>query len=533
MNFTRRICWILFSGAAFGQQTVSLSGVVLDAGSRAPLSGVHVQLVPVIESPTPFGTTTGNDGRFSFTGIPAGSYAVVPRFPGMVFEPLDPAGPIVPDATLVSGETKEIQIGMAHKAVISGRVTDEARVPVENVSIQIESAPGRQAALRFYQQYYQLSTQIRTDDRGEYRISVPPGAYYVRANVMILERTIGASAASAGVYVDTYFPSTPKATQPIEAQAGRESAHTDIVLLEKHSLTISGVVSGIQLPGWTSVMANSPAIRVFRFTPVDSSGRFTIRNLPPETYIVYAENTVEADQHIRRHSAAVEIKLTDRDVTDLALTVGEVVHLTGHIETAAGAPVTAIHLVPALPGVNIPPVEGVVNAKGDFEIDRVNAERYKISLTSDSHNVFVRSVTLSGNSSPDRTLDLRHVGAATKAVISCGVGARVSGTVSATGGPLALRGMVVILDPLDKNIPAERTRAGLNNQGSYTFEAIPPGRYRLALMTGRPAALPLASEEIDAALARAGETIEVTGTAEVKKDLKADEPPKARERTVQ
>src|ERR1051326_8053864 len=60
---------------AQGQRpTGAVAGIVTDAHSSAPLQGVALEVVG-----TRLGGTTGSDGRYRITGIPAGSYTLVAR----------------------------------------------------------------------------------------------------------------------------------------------------------------------------------------------------------------------------------------------------------------------------------------------------------------------------------------------------------------------------------------------------------------------------------------------------------------------
>src|SRR5262245_50432330 len=124
MNFSCqpiRIILSLTATAIFAQNTATVSGVVIDAGTKAPLAGVRVQLIQSAAMPVVYGVSTNDQGQFIFAGIPAGNYGVVPRRTGMALVRLAPDDPPVPTFPIKSGETKEIRLGLAQKAVISGR----------------------------------------------------------------------------------------------------------------------------------------------------------------------------------------------------------------------------------------------------------------------------------------------------------------------------------------------------------------------------------------------------------------------------
>ena len=84
-----------------------------------------------------------------------------------------------------------MRIAMVQKAVISGRVTDDAGLPVDSARIILEpEGSGAMMAMAMMQ----MQAMVATDDRGEFRMSAPPGKFYLKAGVPTGEKAIGASA---------------------------------------------------------------------------------------------------------------------------------------------------------------------------------------------------------------------------------------------------------------------------------------------------------------------------------------------------
>jgi hypothetical protein len=58
-----------------------IGGMVLDAASRSPLSGVSVEAVSDVSGDQPHMISTEADGKFQLTGLQSGTYTVTLTFP--------------------------------------------------------------------------------------------------------------------------------------------------------------------------------------------------------------------------------------------------------------------------------------------------------------------------------------------------------------------------------------------------------------------------------------------------------------------
>ena len=95
------------------QDAGTISGIVIDAASRAPIPSAQVQIVG-----TTRGATTGDDGRFRIAGVRPGSYQV--RVLRLGYQAS--AQP----ATVTSGGTTELQFGLSQAAVSLEQVVTTA-----------------------------------------------------------------------------------------------------------------------------------------------------------------------------------------------------------------------------------------------------------------------------------------------------------------------------------------------------------------------------------------------------------------------
>ena len=190
MNFSRPLSAFALL-ALCAQDMTTVSGLVVDAADRSPLAGVHIKLVAANERQTVYGDTTDDKGRFSFGALPPGIYAILPLRAGMTLQGLDGTSVPLPIVSVKSGVNQELRIAMVQKAVISGRVTDDAGLPVDSARITLE--PEGSGAM-MTMAMMQMQATVATDDRGEFRMSAPPGKFYLKAGVPTGEKAIGASA---------------------------------------------------------------------------------------------------------------------------------------------------------------------------------------------------------------------------------------------------------------------------------------------------------------------------------------------------
>ena len=158
--------------------TAVVSGTVTMAGTGQPARKVRVNL----SSPEIRGSrtvTTDDQGRFSFTALPAGRYNLSASRPGhmtVAFGQRQPGRPGTP-IQLSDGQKFQAQLQIPKSSVLTGTVFDENGEPAPMVSVRamrIQIQNGERTSLN--------SNAVTTDDRGIYRIfGLQPGDYIVCA----------------------------------------------------------------------------------------------------------------------------------------------------------------------------------------------------------------------------------------------------------------------------------------------------------------------------------------------------------------
>ncbi|MFH5831491.1 TonB-dependent receptor domain-containing protein [Halalkalibaculum sp. DA384] len=175
---------ILFLPAAmFSQSTGSVSGTVTSQNDQSPVSDVNV-FIPN----TTFGTTTDNNGAFTISNLPAGTYTLKATFIG--FEPARKR------VTITAGTTTEVAFSLAEVSYeLSGIAVHSLRPDLEPKN-ELEDQQVREANPR---------------DSGEL-LRVVPGVDAVRRGPIGLDPVVrGLRETEVGTYLDgtRIFPAGP------------------------------------------------------------------------------------------------------------------------------------------------------------------------------------------------------------------------------------------------------------------------------------------------------------------------------------
>jgi uncharacterized protein (DUF2141 family) len=158
--------------------TATITGVVLMAGSGQPARKVRVNLSGS-ELRTGRSTVTDDQGRFSFTALPAGRYSLSANKPGHLNVTYGQRRPGLQGTQiqLSDGQKFQAQLQLPRGGVLTGTVLDENGEATPGTSVR---------AMRFVNQNGRRTLQSNgsgtTDDRGIYRIyGLQPGNYVVCA----------------------------------------------------------------------------------------------------------------------------------------------------------------------------------------------------------------------------------------------------------------------------------------------------------------------------------------------------------------
>ncbi|MEO5897342.1 MAG: carboxypeptidase-like regulatory domain-containing protein [Vicinamibacterales bacterium] len=158
--------------------SASVSGTIVMAGTGQPARKTRVSLSGS-ELNGSRSTTTDDQGRFSFTALPAGRYGLSANKPGHLSVTYGQRRPGLQGTQiqLSDGQKFQAQLQIPRGSVITGTVTDENGEPTPNTQVR---------AMRYVTQNGRRTLQSTasgsTDDRGIYRMfGLQPGEYVVCA----------------------------------------------------------------------------------------------------------------------------------------------------------------------------------------------------------------------------------------------------------------------------------------------------------------------------------------------------------------
>jgi hypothetical protein len=333
-----------------------------------------------------------------------------------------------------------------------------------------------------------------SDERGEYRISVAPGKYYIVAGSagpftwrgMAQPPEIRTDGSIEANYGRTYYPgaaTTAKAV-PVETKAGAEIGGMDIHLVrQSRGATISGTVTGgadDPHPVMVFIRRDDDAGRTnYSGNAVTGgTGHFQIANLQPGTYRLSAFDFVGKT---RLYSVPVTVQLEGGDISGVSLALASGGEITGSLEVAGGPATEKVSVsLSAEANYGDTPAPAEVDTNGAFHIAGIAPGRYRLNVTPMPDNWYLKSVRLDGGEVANGHLDFSRgmQGSSLKIVVSRN-GGQISGKLlDKNGEPAGAVPVLVVLVDDPKEIDFDRS-VRETEDGTYRLQGIRPGKYKL------------------------------------------------------
>jgi hypothetical protein len=473
-----------------------MQGQVVEASSARPISGAMVQIEGPLGSAT---TTTDAAGRYEVIGLKPGSYSVSATATGYVegyygrsavAAILFGAPVAVPGGHITTG----IDVGLHRAGSISGRVTDAAGDPLLGGEVEVirENGGGpdglRPAPVAFAQ----------TTADGSYQLSdLRPGDYYLRAySSRVVQPTANGVTLA---YASTFYPGvrTLNEAQPLRLYPGQELLDIDIALGTTRRFRVSGTVSdasgesidGLRVVLHATASSGGPAAELSAH--VDKAGRFEIRDVAPNTYMVTAR---DVRRPVRWFSATQTLTVT-ADVADLEVRAKPGAYLVGRVLRDAGA---AKPLAVAGLGVGfeirvagLEFISGMgpfrVAADGTFSVESPGGP-VVFKVMNVPTGWMVKSIHLDGGQIDNEPIDF-GAGRRDVEIILTDQVSGVSGVVvDRDGRALPNHSVVVFPDNPARWHPSSRfiLAAQSNNVGQFRIDTVSPGDYLAVAVAGLP-----------------------------------------------
>ena len=526
------IASVLFTLACVAQATKQekapppcrVSGRVVAALDGAPLKSSRVVLIEenAKSHPKVFGATTDVDGYIEIKNVIAGRYNFVASHVGFVDRrykaEANDEGAVL---SLQPGQDfTEAVFRMVRAGVIAGRIADENGEPLARVSVSALRKPTaseleEEGPRHSHKEELVTAATVLTDDHGEFRLyGLEPGSYYVKASESAESAFFYASRtaqtewmvqeALGSEYVPLYYPGVVvfDEAQAIAVRAGEEMA-ADFNMRHVLSAEVSGKVIGPdgRPSSHAYVRLENGGVEEDSFgdfsSNTDESGEFSVKNVPPGSYVVEASEY--EDQ--KEWKARQKIEVGERKIDSLVLALGRGNTIRGHVTFSGrgnGSSSGRVFLMLSPAGDSDDSDGGwaMVKKDGSFEILDLPDGSYSVNVTCRERGWYTQSIRFGPEDVLDKGLQIEKgsTGGSLEIVMSS-PGARVEGSVTQKDKP-AVAAHVSIRPEPDTLYNHSRAKSTSTDQnGHFSIENLAPGKYRITAKLGSDSAAPAATSD--------------------------------------
>jgi hypothetical protein len=435
---------------------------------------------------------TGEDGKFEFSGLPAGKYSLEGAKRGFISAAYDQHDQF--STAIVTGaglDTETLMLRLAPDAVIAGKVLDEFGDPVRAARLTLYYNDHSTGLDRIRQ-----SRSGRTDDQGAYELTpLRPGTYFlsvtaqpwyaIHPNSDLKNPEAdgqGASTATFDRSLDVAYPVTfypdvtdTQSAMPIPIRGG-EHLQADIHLTPVPALHLKFSVPENGTVGFSFPLLQQPAFD--GTTPLQinevrrvAHGMVEVAGIPAGHYDVRLAGPAGPLE-----MAAVDLYKDGQEIdASSAVPMSSVkisVHATG------GAPVSGRLTVGLRSGRRVPSALQPVDSKGEAELKPIAPGSYELFVQSSEMPYSIVSCVAEGGEVSGHTLT---IAAGSSPSVSLTV---VAGSVEvqgkATKGENGFAGAMIVLvpeNPETNHASFRRDQSDLD--GTFSLRGVVPGSYTL------------------------------------------------------
>jgi hypothetical protein len=464
-----------------------IAGTVVSKTDGHPLPHARVTVMDAKDPQKFLSMVTPDDGKFEFTGLPAGKYALEGAKRGFIsagYEQHDQfSTAIVTGAGL---DTETLKLRLAPDAVISGRVLDEVGEPVRQASVTLYYDDHSRGIDQIHQ-----SRGAQTDDQGAYELTpLQPGTYFLSASakpwyaVHPISEPEGQRESPHSIdrsldvaYPVTYYPDVPDAESatPIPIRGG-EHVQLDIHLNPVPALRLLFHVPDNGKNGVSFPQLQQPAFDSSTFVQSDggrliSPGLLEITGVPAGRYNLRFLGPGQGAQ-----MDGVDFTKDGEEIDTSRSEALSTVKVSVRIPAEATLPPRLI--VGVRSGPRTSAVWTAVNAKGEAEFQQVAPGRYDVVVGSPGKPYSIAHMAAEGADASGHTLTVAAGSAPSVSLTLVGGSVEVQGVAKRAGKAFA--GAMVVLVP--KNPESERDlfrRDQSDLDGTFSLHGVIPGFYTL------------------------------------------------------
>jgi len=488
------------------KQAAPVSGRVLTAAEGAPIKSARVALVEENASSHPrvFAATTDSDGRFEIKKVSPGRYHFFAAHTGYISQEYQAQG--TRDGallTLAPGRGVENALfRLVRAGVVSGRVVDEEGEPMAKVLVTALRRPSAEEkedwGARARKEQLVASSAAVTDDHGEYRIfGLKPGEYYVKtaeseipglpgtANEEdAMDWTVRSNLGSQ--YAPVFYPGVLQLdqAQPVTVAAGEE-VQAEFAMRRVKTVEIQGhVIAADGRPATHAyVLLYVPEVDDWGdqlSAGTDAKGEFTIKGVPPGSYILSGQQH-DGDKHYR---ARQRVEVGNDNIESIVIAFGKGRTINGHVVAASpgASALDRIHI--QLEPAGESDTEGFGGAQvkqgGSFEINDVLDGSYALQVYGMEQGWYVTSARLGAEDVLQKGLQVERGSSTGRLeIILSSASAQLEGAVSDHDKPAVGAQVRVKPDPETRYNRQRSNNTSTDQNGRFIFHALAPGKYRV------------------------------------------------------
>jgi Carboxypeptidase regulatory-like domain len=472
-----------------------ISGVIVNSVSGQTLEATDVTLTDMKTAALIAETASDAQGRFVFSNLPDGKYALRAAHRGYLASAFDEHDGF--SSAIVTGEglvTTDLKFFIKLLAVISGAVSDESGDPVQQGRVQLYREDERSGTGRIVR-----AGATVTDDLGNYEFPrLSPGNYYIAVMAqpwfatapgrMPADTQERAQSPLDVAYATTFYADVTDSEQatPIPVKAG-DRIPVNFMLHPVPAVHISMQLAGDNNMGRGGI----PALRQ------DVFGSMEVTTLQSVRYSTHedgaggvATTSVELGGVAPGHYE-MEMRSSPRGGTGTYVNVdASLDHFV--VNPSAGeslavvsgkATMLGVGDWPQGLGISLVPQQGDdiersrVERDGNFEIRNVYPGTYELEASAAGTTVAMTRITIAGAPLEGRLLKVGNASITLAATLVEG-STSLSGFAKSGGKPA--EGVMVVLVPASPGVSRELFRRDQSNSdGSFTLKNAVPGEYTL------------------------------------------------------